>query len=178
MIRLNVLGVGILGKATWLMLVATSLTLGCSVEDSNRPKTYPVNGTVKFNGNAVEGATVTFQLTDGKENAIGSTDKSGKYTLSTVSPNDGAVAGQYKVSIVKFEVGETPKGAPSLPPGQIASGDLPADYAPPVANNGGARGGAAGPKNLLPAKYANADSSALRAMVDTRGENKFDFELK
>ena len=176
--RMNVFEVGDFeGRATWLLLVALTLSIGCSSEGSNRPKTYPVSGTVKLNGTAVEGATVTFQLTEGKENAIGFTDKSGKYSLSTFSPNDGAIAGQYKVSISKFEVDVAPKGAPSLPPGQMASGELPSDYAAPIPNNGGTRG-ATGPKNHLPAKFANADSSTLRALVETRGENKFDFDLK
>lgn len=163
---------------TVLMLVVFSLSLGCSGSgDSNHPKTYPVSGTVKLNGTAVEGATVTFQLTEGKENAIGLTDKTGKYTLSTFRPNDGAVSGQYKVSISKLDAESTPKGS-SLPPGQIASGDLSTDYAAPSANAGGAKGGASGPKNSLPAKYANADSSTLRAMVETKGVNNFDFDLK
>lgn len=162
---------------SFLMLVVLSLCLGCSGSgDSNHPKTYPVSGTVKLSGTAVEGATVTFQLTEGKENAIGLTDKSGKYTLSTFKPSDGAVAGQYKVSISKFEAESAPKGS-SLPPGQIASGDLAADYAAPPANAGGGKGGASGPKNGLPAKYANADSSTLRALVETKGTNNFDFDL-
>jgi len=175
--RLNLLGIGnIENKASWLLLMALTLSLGCSSEDSNHPKTYPVSGTVKLNGTAVDGATVTFQLTEGKENAIGSTDKSGKYTLSTFRPNDGAVAGQYKVSIAKYDV--EPIKSSSLPPGQIASGDLPVDYAAPSVNSGGGKGSASGPKNSLPAKYANADSSTLRALVETKGSNNFDFDLK
>jgi len=136
---------------------------------------YPVSGTVKFNGTAVEGATVTFQLTEGKENAIGSTDKSGKYSLSMFSPNDGAIPGQYKVSISKFEAPVAPKTTTA--PGQIASGELAADYAPP-SSAGATSGGVKSPKNLLPAKYANGDSSALRAMVDAKKSNTFDFDLK
>ena len=87
------------------------------------------------------------------------------------------MAGQYKVSITKFDV-EPITTSSSLPPGQIASGELPEDYAPPSVNVGGGKGGITGPKNSLPAKYANADSSALRAMVETKGGNKFDFDLK
>lgn len=163
-------------QASWLLLVVLTLSVGCSGEDSNHPKTYPVSGTVKMNGTAVEGATVTFQLTDGKGNAIGSSDKNGKYTLSTFRPNDGAVAGQYKVSITKYDV--EPIKSSSLPPGQIASGDLPADYAAPSVLAGGGKGGDTGPKNSLPAKYANAVSSTLGALVETKGSNKFDFDLK
>ncbi len=177
--RKNVGGIGnMASKSLWLLLVAMSLSLGCSgSDDPNRPKTYPVSGTVKLNGTAVEGATVTFQLIEGKENAIGLTDQSGKYTLSTFRPNDGAVAGQYKVSISKFDL-ETPNVSSALTPGKINSGDLPADYAAPSANSGGGKGRDTGPKNSLPAKYAKADSSALRALVDPKGGNKFDFDLK
>jgi len=54
-------------KSVWVLLTLLTLNLGCSGSgDSNRPKMYPVSGTVKFNGTAVEGATVTFQLTEGK----------------------------------------------------------------------------------------------------------------
>ena len=161
-------------QGTWLLVAALMLNAGCG-DSSNFPKTYPVTGTVKLNGAAVEGATVTFQLMDGKENAIGSTDKSGKFTLSMFRPNDGAVAGQYKVSISKYDV--EPVKSSALVPGQIASGDLPADYGPPTSGVGGTKG-ATGPKNGLPAKYANGDSSALRATVDTKAKNHFDYDLK
>lgn len=173
MIRMKWIGVeSIEIQGAWLLLVALILNAGCG-DNSNFPKTYPVTGTVKLNGTAVEGATVTFQLMEGKESAIGSTDKSGMFSLSMFRPNDGAVAGQYKVSISKDDV--EPVKSSALVPGQIASGDLPADYGPPT--SGGTKG-ATGPKNSLPAKYANGDSSALRATVDTKAKNHFDYDLK
>lgn len=177
MIRLNNSKVvdarfGVIG----FLLAAVMLNLGCSGSDSGREKTYPVKGTVKLNGKAVEGATVMFQLTEGKENAIGSTDLEGKFSLSMFRPNDGAIAGQYKVSISKFDV--EPVKSSALVPGQINSGDLPAEYAPPAAGSGTAAKGSTGPKNALPAKYSNADSSALRATIEANGKNEFDFDLK
>jgi hypothetical protein len=163
----------------WSLFLLLPLNLGCSGGgDPNRPKTYPVSGTVKLNGVPVDGATVTFQLTEGKESAIGSTDAKGNYSLSSFSPNDGAVAGQYKVSISKFEAEKPSAKVTALPPGQIASGELDASYAPPSVSPAGGKGGAAGPKNLLPVKYANPDSSALRALVSDKGGNTFDFDLK
>ncbi len=159
-----------------LFLAALTLNLGCSGNSSGRPTTYPVTGTVKLNGKPVEGAVVTFQLTDGKENSVGSTDKEGKFSLSMFGPNDGAIPGQYKVSISKFDV-EPPKTT-GMVAGQINSGDLPAEYSPPAAGGGTAGAGSTGPKNSLPAKFANYDSSGLRAMVDAKGKNSFDFDLK
>jgi len=159
-----------------LLLASLMLNLGCFGNGSGRPTTYPVTGTVKLNGKPVDGATVTFQLIEGKGNSIGSTDKDGKFSLSMFRPNDGAIPGQYKVSISKFDV-EPPKTS-ALVPGQINSGDLPAEYSPPAASGGTAGAGTTGPKNSLPAKFANADSSGLRAMVDAKGDNSFDFDLK
>lgn len=157
-----------------LLLVCTALFFGCG-SDSRRP-TFPVTGTVKLNGKPVDGAVVTFQLTEGKESAIASTDKDGSYSLSMFRPNDGALAGQYKVSITKFDV-EPVKASSGLVPGQVNSGDLPTDYeAPTVGTTTGK--GPVGPKNSLPAKYSNPDSSGLRATVEANTKNVFDFDLK
>jgi hypothetical protein len=155
-----------------VLLCVLSLTWGCGGGGaSDRPKTYPVSGTVKLNGAPVKDAVVTFQLDGGKESAVGSTDADGKYALSTFGSKDGAVAGQYKITITKFDA---PPAPTTPPPGQIAPPGLSDSYAPPA--GGGKAGGA--PKNLLPPKYANAESSALRATVNESGPNTFDFDLK
>jgi hypothetical protein len=161
-------------KTLLVLSVSCCLTIGCG-GGSGHPKTYPVTGSVKHNGKPVEGAVVTFQLAEGKGNAIGSTDAKGEYTLSTFVPADGAVPGQYRVAISKFTT--PPPEKQGLTPGVITSGDLPADYAPPSEKDGSA-GASTGPKNLLPAKYANDQTSALRATVSESGPNKFDFDLK
>lgn len=161
-----------------MFALSISFMFGCGSDDSGHPPTYPVTGSVRLNGKAVDGATVTFFLTEGKGSAVGSTGADGKFSLSTFSPNDGAVAGQYKVSITKYSTA-VPVNPTTPPQGQIASGAIDvANYAPPATSGGGTSGGTSGPKNSLPAKYANADSSALRALVSDQGENKFDFELK
>lgn len=146
---------------------------GCGGSESGFPKTYPVTGVVKVDGKPVEGAIVTFQLENAQGNAIGNTDAKGEFSLSTYRPNDGAVAGQYRVAITKPAEGGTAAGD-TPPPGQIASADLPSDYAPPAkpAANGGAK------KNEVPSKYANDQTSGLRATVATSGKNYFEFDLK
>jgi hypothetical protein len=160
----------------WLSLLALVLFFGCTSRTSNRPPTYPVTGTVTLNGKAVDGAVVTFQPMEGKGSAIGSTDSTGSYALSTFGPGDGAQVGQYKVSIAKYDAPVTPPAGGSRP-GEFGAPGLPDDYVPPTIGGGAATKGNTGPKNLLPAKYADFDSSALRATVD-KGPNKFDFELK
>ncbi len=158
---------------TATLLVPITLVLGCgSVSDF--PPTYPVKGTVFHGGKAVENATVTFEMMEGKGNAFGSTDKQGVFELSTFSPADGAVAGQYKVKITKYD-GDAPVAVKTPPPGQLAPPGLAENYAPPAVSARGAAAG--GSKNLLPEKYANSDTSGLRALVK-QGSNDFKFDLK
>ncbi len=161
----------------WMLAVSVSFIFGCGSGDSGFPPTYPVTGTVTLNGKAVDGATVTFFLTEGKGSAVGSTGADGKYSLSTFRPGDGAVAGQYKVSIAKYSTA-VPSNPTTPPQGQIASGDIDAsNYAPP-STSAGKTSGSSGAKNSLPAKYANADFSGLRAAVSEKGKNEFNFDLK
>ena len=150
-----------------VLVLGLVLGLGCAPQGgADRPATCPVTGTVTHNGQVVEGATVNFQLVDGARSAVGLTDVGGKYSLMTFEPGDGAVAGEYKVKIVKYE-GAAATGAS---PDEI--GD---DYVPPEEATGEQE--PSGPRNLLPAKYADADSSGLTATV-AEGDNSFDFKLE
>ncbi len=152
-----------------LLGVALLLLAGCTGGDTGtNPKTYPVAGTVTMGGTPVAGATVSFQLADGSRSAVGITDEGGKYKLTTFAADDGAVPGDYKVSVLKLE-GGTVEAAAS---GQLASGEISESYDPNVKSAGG------GPKHLLPEKFANTATSGLTAKVAEGGENKFDFDLK
>lgn len=151
---------GSISKFSTLVLL-TIVAAGCG-GGASFPKTYPVTGKVTVGGKAVEGAMVTFQLDSGKENAIGTTDKNGEFTLSMFQPGDGAVPGQYRIAVSKLPPGAT-SAAGTPPPGQIGSAELPADYAPPPDTSKG--GGTTGPKSEIPAKYGNDQTSGLRATV-------------
>ncbi|AMV35162.1 hypothetical protein VN12_23755 [Pirellula sp. SH-Sr6A] len=156
------------------LCVTLSFATGCG-GDSGRPKTYKTSGSVKVNGKPIEGAVVTFQLSGGKENAIGSTDANGEFTLSMFVPGDGAVEGQYNVAISKHTTPPPPQNSAGAP-GVIASGELSEDYAPPAATASG--GADKGPKSPIPEKYSNDQTSGLRASVTPAGPNRFDFDLK
>ncbi|MCU0877820.1 MAG: carboxypeptidase-like regulatory domain-containing protein [Pirellulaceae bacterium] len=160
MIRRLVLGAALLG------------VVGAAGCNSDGPSTSPVSGVVKHNGNPVEGAIVSFvptQTTGETATAVGTTDASGKYVLSTRAKDDGAIPGDYKVSITKIEGGGQGTAAGG---GAVSTdGEMPADYAgasdaPPPTT-----------KNLLPAKYASADTSGLTATVGSKAET-FDFNLE
>ena len=91
-------------KAAQVMTIALMLGLstfsGCSPA-SNRPKLVPVSGTVKFKGAPLPNATVTF-MPEGSapRNPYGTTDKDGNFQLTSYDTNDGAVPGDYMVTIV------------------------------------------------------------------------------
>jgi hypothetical protein len=95
----------------WLTLavVGSVLAVGCGQKAAG-PTTYPVTGTVTHNGTPVEGATVAFMASGEQKGAVGRTDASGKYTLTTLVAGDGAMAGEYAVKISKYE------GAAERPP--------------------------------------------------------------
>jgi hypothetical protein len=147
------------------VLLASLLAFGCGGPNADRPATYPVTGTVTLNGEAVEGATVAFQPAAGGQGAVGTTDASGNYSLTTFSSGDGALPGEYQVKIFKY------KGEES---GAVADQESD-DYVPPMLAGEQDTGG---PENLLPDVYANPATSELKATVTEDGDNTFDFPLE
>ena len=158
-------------KSFWLSTLVLATLFGCS-SNSGFPKTYKVSGTVKQGGRPVEGALVTFVPAQGNKSAVGSTNASGEYKLSTFGPSDGALPGAYKISITKTTVVAPSPSA--LPQGVIASGEISDSYAPPTTSDSGAK---VANKNSLPVKYASEQTSGLIATVGESDKNVFDFEL-
>ena len=138
-----------------IVLVCLAVVIGCSsgpAVDPNRPATVEAGGTVTYNGQPLEGATVAFLPKNPKDpGASGRTDASGKFTLTAFAPGDGAVPGSYLVTISKVE----------------GSTEVQEDSeAEPVAL-----------KSLIPEKYNNPQGSGFTAEVAEGGDNQFTFEL-
>ncbi len=156
------------------LLGLSVLAAGCGKgKTGERPKTFPVSGTVTMKGQPVPDAQVVFQAQGKTPSATGFTEANGKYTLMTFEANDGALPGQYAVAIFKYD---QPAAAASGGSGsaETSMGGMPTDYVPPGM---AAPAQAAGPKNLLPAKYADAQSSGLTATVK-EGTNELNFTLE
>lgn len=162
------------GAALLCYIGAVCLT-GCTggaEGQSEFPETVAVTGTVTYNGQPVEGATVTFspdipqhELAMGKTGghaAFATTDAKGVYSLYTAW-GSGAVPGDYNVTVTKYDQPPVAAGA--------ASDD---EYEPPefYENQPAA---AAAPKSLLPAKYAQAGE--LKVTVSSSG-GTHNLELK
>jgi hypothetical protein len=65
-------------------------------------KTVGIKGKVTLDGQPVEGASVQFVPIGEGQPAFGTTDASGVFTLSTFKQGDGALKGEYKVTVSKM----------------------------------------------------------------------------
>jgi hypothetical protein len=134
--------------------------LGCGPSGPDRPKTYPVTGVVTYKGEPVAGANLNFQLADGSGYAMAITDASGRYSLQTFEPGDGAVPGEYHVGITKYDQ-------------SVVVDDMSDDdYRPPEEQQHVVAAG-----NQLPAKYSVPQTSGLTASVKEQ-PNTFNFDLE
>jgi hypothetical protein len=121
------------------------------------PATITVSGVVTQGGQPVVGAVVGFVPQDEKgKPAQGTTDAEGRFTLKTyLAPGEevaGALAGDYQVTVQKFEAVSSAEPA-----------------------GGGAMRAA---KNLLPPRYSAPTTSGLTAQVTPDGTNEFPFALE
>ncbi len=153
----------------YLVLLAILIS-GCG--RGNKLKVVPVSGSVKYKGAMVEGAVVTFVTQASPRAAVGVTDASGKFRLTTIDTNDGAMAGDNQVTITKMP----PKGG-----GAKEAMKSPEEYMKAMQ---GQPGKAAAPPNFavdskdsIPAKYGNPTTSGLKRTVVAGETNNFNFEL-
>lgn len=148
------------------LLLLAIVGIGCSGSEPERPNTVAATGKVTYNGEAVEGATVTFVPQDGGHAAVGVTDATGAFSLMTFVANDGAVPGSYQVKIAKFDASQQAPAADTdgLSEDQMPSNDIASQ--------------ASAPKNLLPVKYANTSTSGITETVgESAEENVFELAL-
>ena len=80
------------------------LMSGCS-GGSDRPDTVPVRGTITLDGKPLADATVSFSA-ETERPATGTSDSFGEFTLTTFESEDGAIPGEYKVTVEKYEVAD------------------------------------------------------------------------
>jgi hypothetical protein len=118
--------------------------------------------TVKYNGQPVGDAVITFSRQENSPPAYGVTNANGLATLSTFDSNDGAILGEHSVAIIKQEFDTTAQDVPQESEDYVPS---PGASPPPVI------------KDLIPRKFSQATTSGLTANVK-RGGNEFTFDLK
>lgn len=145
-----------------LALMGMLMLAGCGGgEVDNRPKAVRATGVVTYAQAPVEGASVVFIPQGQTAAAAGVTGPDGRFELQTYTAGDGAIPGEYKVTVTKFD------GVSAAAPGDDTdeardddSEDLPA------------------PTSLLPEKYAVPATTDLEATVIDGIENEFTFDLE
>ena len=154
-----------------ILLVAL---VGCG---SDRPETAPVSGKVTMRGKAIEGATVTFRPAgkEGGRPAFATTDAEGFYELSTFGSGDGAIPGEYDVTIEKVRVKGSFKEQAAVTPQPPKPGEK-ADYSAYMAAMSG-KVKTVESSGEVPPKYASSETSGLKREVVGGEENPFDFDL-
>ena len=151
------------------LFVGLTLVAGCSDDGFGRQR-YSVQGTVTYKGEKLAKGQIAFvpvPEAQGGQAASGQIED-GYYSLSTLTPGDGALPGKYKVTVVardfdpeKVRSAAQKKGMPpgaALPQPLIAKANKEA-------------------KSKIPTRYNLPTTTDLTADVEARSNTK-DFELK
>lgn len=148
-------------RRTCILSVCVGLlvsNLACGSKGLHGPATDAVSGTVKFKGSPLADAVVTFHPnTKEGRSAVGKTTSAGSFQLTTIKTDDGAMPGEYRVTVSKM----VDEGAPNTAaPFDMAAPAQPAKY-----------------KSVIPQKYSKPETSELTATVKKGGPNKADLVL-
>lgn len=155
------------------VMVAIATCLGCGGAPQI-PGLVKVSGTVNFKGQPVEGATVNFRPESGTRAASGRTDANGVFQLTTLNPGDGALPGNYKVSVSKIEDTDPDHQVTAEDFAKMVSGGGKAPAGP---TRPGQKVKSVGLEYHVPQKYMDADKSGLTATVNASGKNDIPIEL-
>ncbi|MHB0958088.1 MAG: carboxypeptidase-like regulatory domain-containing protein [Pirellulaceae bacterium] len=156
----------------WSLAAGLLLFVGCG--EKSIVDTVPVTGLVTLDGAPVAGATVSFSPTEKTGRAaVGTTDASGKFTLTTINPGDGAAPGTYGVMITKMAASSA---APWQDP-RSSGGKLTPEQEKEVREQMASGEKAVAPQSELPQKYASVESSGFTATVSKDKTNDFTFAM-
>ena len=160
----------------FLIAAGSALTiLGCA-DDTGLAKRYPVSGMVTYKGTPLESGTINFAPADAKGRAAGGTITDGKYSLTTQDPNDGAIPGKYRVSVVAKLIDRSQVDLKIKKPREGAITEAEKKAMAIVFPQKVAARAAATAKNLIPAKYSSPETSGLTTDVKEQSNNA-DFPL-
>jgi len=147
---------------TIVALVLLCSIVGCGASD--RVEVYPTKGVVVFLGEPMlGGGAISFVPLDGQvgKAAGGTIDKEGNFTMSTFDPDDGSMAGKFRVMIVQSTVEETETLGDTDVEG---AKDTVTEFTVPETKR-------------IPFVYADAARSPLTVEVKSEGQNELRLEL-
>ncbi|HVX12440.1 MAG TPA: carboxypeptidase-like regulatory domain-containing protein [Pirellulales bacterium] len=162
-------------RTSAILLAALVAAVGCSKGPSI--KTYPVKGTVTYNGKPVGGATVSYvsKRPDARP-STGVTEADGSFSVSTyVGPSEvlrGAEPGDYRVTIVKQSKEAQQAAADTADYASLSEKERADRLTKMWEKQGPSKPGTQSkPTSEIPVKYATPETSDLSATVVV-GENE------
>lgn len=138
----------------WLaasVLAALFVGAGCGGDGAT---IVPVRGRVTLAGQPVEGASVMLHPEGEGRPATGLTDASGEFQLTTVDEFDGAMLGDYRVTVSLVR----PRGDVDYETAESGLDEMNLEY-------------------VVPQRYGDRDTSGLTAQVE-RGMSPLELELE
>lgn len=149
--------------------LVVAAAVGCS--KSRIKGLVPAEGTVVFNGAPVEGASVMFapkkiDPSSQAGSASATTDKNGKFKMTTLDPGDGLFPGEYYVTVSKDRV----EGGPTLEDARRSPDEFKGASKVEVSEQTTIR--------ELPAKYSDMNASGLDVEIPAGGKKDVTFNLE
>jgi hypothetical protein len=167
---------GTLARRPFAVLAVTGVLVmtSCGTDDGFGRR-FPVSGKVTYNGIPLEKGSICFVPDDPKGvGATGAIEK-GSYSLSTGGNNDGARAGEYKVTITAKE-DSTAKAKADFQKARAARQDVSGTDDLAVIPRQFVVKAEAEAKSLIPAGYGDLRTTNLTAEVKEQS-NPIDFKL-
>jgi len=141
-----------------------SAVAGCG-DDTGLGQRYAVSGMVTYNSKPVEKGQISFIATDkNKQRDANGFIQDGHYSLTTASPGDGALPGEYSVTVKSIEVDDS-KVIETVT--KYGGGGRQHEIGKATAKG----------KSLIPAKYQLPETSQLKYTVKEQA-NTIDIDLK
>lgn len=145
-----------------LFVLSAVAVIGCS-QQVELEGVVTAKGKVTQGGAPLAGATITFSPTSGGRAASATTDENGEFALTTLTAGDGAMPGDYAVTVTKTET--IGKEYTEEEANEYYSKHQTQPPAPEV-------------KNVVDKKYASPATSGLAATVPDGGISDLSFEVE
>jgi hypothetical protein len=155
-------------------LVGVTLLTAAACGGSAKP--VKVAGRITLDGQPLTGATVVFTPADGNGNiASGRTNSDGEFRLTTFNTDDGAVPGDYKITVKIDEVSDAPGGTNPMQMTAEQKKDFFMRQAPKQRE---AEVKKRKKDSVVPAAYRDVTKTPLKQRVPPDGKVEIDLESK
>ncbi|HVK15727.1 MAG TPA: carboxypeptidase-like regulatory domain-containing protein [Fimbriiglobus sp.] len=161
-------------RTVFRWMVGTALLTAAACGGSAKP--VKVSGRISLDGKPLPGATVVFTPADGNGNiASGRTNSDGEFRLTTFSTDDGAVPGDYKITVKIDEVPNMPGGGNPMQMNEAQKREFFMRNSPKQREAEEKKKKA---DSVVPAAYRDITKTPLKQRVPADGKVEIDLESK